>query len=54
MLIFWNYYFCASSQAFSNILTSFKRGGFKPARKWTTEIPTQIRLKVFANADQNP
>ena len=54
ILIFWNYYFCASFQAFSKILTSFRRGGFTPTRERTTEIPTQIGLKGFANAGQNP
>ena len=47
-------YFCASFQSFSNILTSFRRGDFTPTRKQTTEIPTQIRLNVFVNANQNP
>ena len=47
-------YFRASFQVFSNILTRFRRGGFTPSRKRTTEIPTQIRLKAFVNADQNP
>ena len=47
-------YFRASFQVFSNILTRFRRGGFTPSRKRTTEIPTQIRLKTFVNADQNP
>ena len=36
-------YFCASFQLFSNILTSFRRGGFIPTRKGITEILTQIR-----------
>ena len=50
----YNYlYFCASFQAFSNILQSFRRGNSTPTRKQTTEIPTQIRLEVFVNADQN-
>ena len=36
-------YFRASFWLFSNILTSFRRGGFTPTRKRTTEILTQIR-----------
>ena len=47
-------YFRASFQVFSNILTRFRRGGFNPSRKWTTEIPTQIRLKAFVKTDENP